>query len=170
MNEFQYNDEIIWYKCTRILQIKLTLVLTKPPRQFLMPPERWCDQSFCIREKASCICSGLSGVLASKGGKNNDDAGGVQSASRSGDPSRRRLFTLLSILPTAFRFPSVGDEWSWCDDSSRDFFTSRPPSVRARTISNAKNPTMSIVSSAALRSIWFGKLRNSRKRLAARSS
>jgi hypothetical protein len=51
-------------------------------------------------------------------------------------------------------------------ESSRDFFTERPARVRERTISKARKPTISTVSSLAFRSRCGGRLRNSRNRLA----
>lgn len=92
--------------------------------------------------------------------------GMVYSWSSSGEPSRRR-FSTPPPIPLCFRLPRMGEEYSSCRKaSSRDFLTVRPARVRERTISKARKPTISTVSSLALRSRWGGRLRNSRKRFA----
>jgi hypothetical protein len=133
-----------------------------------MPADRLWDQSPCIRAKASWMCSGRSGVRASGGWTNSELTGSGISAS-SAELSRRRL--LLESGPgLGLRFPRRGDAlWSSRRyDSSNDFLTSSAATVRERTISKARKPTMSVVSSLDLRSRCEGKFRNSLKRLATR--
>lgn len=66
----------------------------------------------------------------------------------------------------ALRLLEEGDEGvGTVDASSSDFLTSRARMVSARTISNARKPRMSIVSSERS-SNWEGRLRYSLKRLA----
>ena len=148
--------------------MRLTLVRTRPPRQLVIPALRWWDQSPCILENASCICSGFKLVLASGGAKNSDETGSGVSSSLSSSP-RRRLVLLSRPAIGALRFEVVVIV-SRRYASSRDFFTVKPASVRDRTISKARKPTMSTVSSLALRSNCGGKLRNSRNRFARRTS
>lgn len=140
-------------------QIRATPVRIKPPLQLRIPDDRVCAQSLCMRENESWICSGRSAVRASGGGRNSVDKGGEK---ESGESARGFLFG-PSFPPEAFRLPSVTDTSD--ERLSSERFTPRPPIVRARTISNARNPTMSIVSSFCFRSRWGGRLRNSRKRL-----
>lgn len=131
--------------------IRLTLVRTNPPLQLRTPADRRCDHSACIRANASCICSGLNGVLASGGGRNSALDGRVYSSS--GDSSRL-LFSGGPPRPiAALRLPIEGEAYSSRTyDSSNDFLTARPASVSERTISKARKPTMSVVSSLARRS------------------
>jgi len=148
-------------------QMRLTLVRTSPPLQLCTPADRRCDHSACIRANASCICSGLNGVLASGGGKNSELDGRVYSSS--GDSSRLLFSGGPPIPMAALRLPIEGEVYSSrTEDSSSDFLTARPARVMDRTISKARKPTMSTVSSLARRSSWEGRLRNSRKRLAFR--
>jgi len=148
--------------------MRLTHVRTNPPRQLRMPADLLCDQSPCIRAKASWMCPGWSGVLASGGWTNNELAGSGISAS-SVECSRLRLLP-ESSPGLILRFPKRG-EAMWSSrryDSSRAFLTSSAATVRERTISKARNPTISVVSSLDLRSRCVGKFRNSLNRLAER--
>ena len=151
--------------------MRLTLVRISPPLQFLIPADRRCDQSPCILAKASCICSGCKGVRASGGCKNNEQVGRGGSTSRS-TPSSRRMRLVSEPRPiAALRLPKEGDDDGWWSSrrcaSSSDFFTSSPAIVRERTISKARKPTISTVSSLGFRSSEGGRLRNSRNRFAA---
>ena len=155
------------YSTTRYrVQMRLTLVRTKPPRQLWMPADLLCDQSPCMRAKASWMCPGWSGVLASGGGTNNELAGRGISAS-SAVFSRRRLLP-ESTPGLGLRLPRRGEAmWSSRKyDSSSAFLTSSAATVRERTISKARKPTMSVVSSLDFRSRCDGRLRNSLNRLA----
>ncbi len=110
---------------------------------------------------------GWRGVLASGGWTNNELTGSGISAS-SVELSRRRLLQLVSIPGLGLRLPRRGEVWSSRRyDSSSDFLTSSAATVRERTISKARKPTISVVSSLDLRSRWVGKLRNSLNRSAA---
>jgi hypothetical protein len=86
-----------------------TPVLTSPPLQFLIPAVRRWHQSPCILANASCICSGLSGVLASGGGKNNEQAGNADGCSHSGESSLRLLLAESPDIPN-FRLPETGED------------------------------------------------------------
>src|ERR1700736_1457417 len=100
------------------------------------------------------MCSGLKLVLASGGAKNNEDTGrGVSSASSLS--SALRLFAVESNKGVIGAFRLVEDEaadMSRRYDSSRAFLTASPAMVRERTISKARKPTMSTVSSFAFKS------------------
>ena len=74
-----------------------------------MPAVRRWDQSPCILANASWICSGRSGVLASGGGRNNEQAGNADGCSLSGESSLLRLFAESPDMPN-FRFPPTGEE------------------------------------------------------------
>ncbi len=144
--------------------MRVTLVRTRPPLQLCMPAARWCDQSPCIREKASWMCSGCIAIRASSGGKNSELTGSVYSS--------RSLLCFSAEPPkdVVVRLPMTGDVYSSSREaSSSDFLTERPAKVRERTISKARKPTISTVSSFAFRSRCGGRLRNSRKRLTGES-
>ena len=55
------------------------------------------------------MCSGRSGVLASGGGKNNEQAGSADGCSLSGESSLLRLLAESPDIPS-LRFPETGDE------------------------------------------------------------
>jgi hypothetical protein len=100
------------------------------------------------------MCSGLKLVLASGGAKNNDDTGSGAS-SPSSSSSTRRLFVVESNKGVIGALRLAEDEaadMSRRYDSSRAFLTDRPAMVRERTISKARKPTMSTVSSFAFKS------------------
>jgi hypothetical protein len=112
------------------------------------------------------MCPGWSGVLASGGWTNNELTGRGISASSA--ESRRRLLLPVSSPGLSLRLPRRGEAmWSSRKyDSSSAFLTSSAATVRERTISKARKPTISVVSSLDLRSRCVGKLRNSLNRLA----
>lgn len=133
-------------------------VRINPPRQFLIPDDRLWVQSLCIRENASWICSARKAVRASGGGRNKVDTG---SENASGESALAFLFG-PSTPPVPLRLPRETEESP--ERLSKARLTLSPPIVRARTISKARNPTMSMVSSFCLRSRWEGRFKNSRKR------
>ena len=116
-------------------------------------------------------------MRASGGARNKDETGvgippqGASSFSAGAaslDPSSK-FFCFLDgdaiSSKSALRL-LVGEEGARrAEASSRDFLTSRARIVRARTISNARKPRMSMVSSERS-SNWEGRLRYSLKRLA----
>ena len=55
------------------------------------------------------MCSGRSGVLASGGGKNSEQAGSAEGCSLSGESSLLRLFPESPNIPN-FRLPETGEE------------------------------------------------------------
>jgi hypothetical protein len=100
------------------------------------------------------MCSGLKLVLASGGARNNEETGSGAS-SPSSLSSALRLFAVVSNrgMMGAFRLAEVAaEDMSRRYDSSRAFLTVSPARVRERTISKARKPTMSTVSSFAFRS------------------
>lgn len=94
------------------VQMRLTLVLTRPPRQFRIPRERDVDQSPCSLANASWMCSGLKAVRASGGCMKSEHTGSGVSESSSGVSSRLRLLGESKPIPT-LRLPRRGDVlWS----------------------------------------------------------
>ena len=55
------------------------------------------------------MCSGLNGVLASGGGKNNEQAGNADGCSQSGESSLLLLLAESPDMPN-FRLPETGEE------------------------------------------------------------
>jgi hypothetical protein len=112
-----------------------------------------------------CAPAGVASSPREAGRTTSSPGSGISASSA--ECSRRRLLE-ESGPGLSLRFPSRG-EAMWSSrryDSSSDFLTSSAATVRERTISNARKPTMSVVSSLDLRSSCVGRLRNSLNRLA----
>lgn len=116
------------------------------------------------------MCSGASGVRASEGGRKSEQVGREGSGPPSELSSKRMRLASEPMPEPALRLPRDGEEDGCMSSrrcvSSRAFLTSRPAIVRERTISNARKPTMSTVSSLGFRSSEDGRLRNSLNRFA----